>query len=238
MYNDTLDGFQRNMDMAKKSRVEKEHDELQKLRLLISKLEETLTREVKRRTETNKAMQAMFEAHLVTVQDKLECGLLERLDNLMATVDALNERVGVVEVDFRTERARYVRDMEDKSAMVARDIAALRSAFSQEWSERKGRETLIIAKLRDLDERSAERLVQEQQICDEQVEELRQDVVVVAQQEDRRFHDHVFQELAALKNGLVLESQTREQSDDDITAALRHYTESIQEAMRVVNQAT
>merc|ERR1712176_602580 len=121
--------------------------------------------------------------------------------------------------------------------MVAKDIAALKSAFQQEWSERKDRETLIIAKLRDLDERSAESMIKEQKILDVQVEELKSDLNVVGHEEDKRFHEYVFQELAALKSGLVQEAQTREQSDDEIVSALKHYTESVQEAMRIVNQA-
>jgi len=234
---DEFHGFNRGMEIASKSRMDKEGEDLHHLKVQIARLEQTLTQEVKRRAETNKAIQGMFEGHTATVQDKLECGLVERLDKLAENVEILNDRVSVVEEVFNTERARYVRDMEDKSAMVAKDIAALKQAFQQEWRERKERETLIVAKLRDLDERAAERLVKDQKVLEQQVEELHNELEVVGHEEDRRFHEYVFQELASLKNGLVVESQTRQQSDDEIVAALSHYTESIQEAMRVVNLA-
>mmetsp|Transcript_5497 Transcript_5497/g.8546 ORF Transcript_5497/g.8546 Transcript_5497/m.8546 type:complete len:253 (-) Transcript_5497:67-825(-) len=235
--NDDFSIFNRHMDRTVKQRVDKEQDELHSLKLQIAKLEATLNQEVKRRNETNKALQGMFQAQMATVQDKLEAGLVDRLEKLLSSVDTLNERVNIVETSFNVERERYVIDMEDKSAMVARDIAGLKSAFQQEWSERKERETLIIAKLRDLDERSAESMLKEQKVLEVQVEELHSDLNVVGHEEDKRFHEHVFQELAALKSGLVMEAQTREQSDDEIVAALKHYTESVQEAMRIVNQA-
>merc|ERR1719460_1359343 len=159
-----LNGVNRGMEIASKTRSDKESEELHHLKVQIARLENTLNMEVKRRAETNKAIQGMFEGHIATVQDKLGCGLVERLDKLAEAVDVLNDRVSVVEEVFHTERARYVRDMEDKSALVAKDITALKSAFQQEWRERKDRETLVVAKLRDLDERAAERLVKDQKV--------------------------------------------------------------------------
>lgn len=225
-------------EVNRRERQDKEDDQIHDLKSNIARLESILNQEVKRRNETNKAIQGAFEAHMATVQDRLEAGLVYRLDTLMNSVGVLNDRVKVVEEEFGTARQSYILDMEDKSTLVADDIVALKSTFTAERAERKERETLIIAKLRDLDERTAEKLIKDRKVLDTQVVQLNEELGVVGHEEDRRFHEFVFTELAALKTGLVQEGQAREQADDEIVLAIKQYTESVQEAIKVVNTAS
>merc|ERR1719272_728237 len=111
--------------METKARKDNEESALNSVRDNIVRLEKTLNSEIKRRVEANKALQAVFEAQMATVQDKLEAVFLERFDQLHSAVDSLNDRMGVIEKDFSQSRERYVRDVEDKSAMVAKDVASL-----------------------------------------------------------------------------------------------------------------
>jgi len=231
-------GFERQMEMESKARKEMEEGYANSLKDNIARLEKTLNAEIKRRVEANKALQGMFEAQMATVQDKLEAGLLDRLDQLHGAVASLNERVDSVEKDFSQAREQYIRDIEDKSEMVAKDAAALQTSFQNERADRKERETLIVAKLRDLDARTAERLAAEQEAMEQKYKELREDLDVAVQDDgDKRFQDYILEEMAALKNGLVVETQMREHADDDIVNALNHYTKAIQDALRVVNTA-
>jgi hypothetical protein len=236
---DQFKKFEHGMEVKStpRDKQQKEEDEIQSIKANIARLENTLKQEVKRRTETNKAIQNSFEAHISTVGDKLEAGLVTRLDSLMASVEVLNDRVGFVEEEFNTARQSYIRDMEDKSTLVADDIVAMKSVVTSERSERRDRETLIIAKLKDLDRRTAEQMVKDDEVLDGQVAVLVKELGVVGHEEDRKFHEFVFTELAALRTGLENEAQIREQADDEIVNALNHYTQSVQEAMRVVNQA-
>lgn len=228
---------ERSNDVNKRARQEQEQAEIHKLSMDIARLNGVLNQEVQRRTETNKAIVGMFEAHMSTVQDKLEVSVTHRLDVLFESVEALERRVDVIEEDFASSQEKYHTDMEDKGRLVAQDIVALKRAFDAERTERKERETLLIAKLKQLQARSGDAMALEIEEVEKQVEELEQGLYLVGNQEDRRFHDFVFEELAALKTGLVQESQTREAADDEIVSALNHYTKSVQEAMRVINQA-
>ena len=54
---------------------------------------------------------------------------------------------------------------------------------------------------------------------------------------DDKFQAFVLEELASLKNSLVIETQSRENSDEDIIQALNHYTKALQDALRVVNSS-
>lgn len=219
-------------------RKDAEDNEIIRIQDNVTRLEDTLNEEVKRRGEAHKALQGMFDAQMATVQDKLEAGLVERLETLHDAVEALNDRVDTVENDFSQARERYIKDIEDKSTMVSKDVSTLQLAFQSERTDRKERETLIVAKLRDLEERTAERFSRDLQTLEKQHHELREELEVALHEDnDKRFQDHILEEMAALKTGLVVESQTREHADDSIVSALNHYMQAIQEALRAVNQA-
>jgi len=235
---DRFSGFERQMEIESKARKEAEEGHVNSLNDNIARLEKTLNVEIKRRVEANKALQGMFEAQMATVQDKLEAGLLDRLDQLHSAVSSLSGRVDSVERDFSQGREQYIRDIEEKSGMVGKEAAALQACFQNERSDRKEREALIGSKLRDLDARTSERLALEQEAIEQKFQHLREEMdVAVGDDGDRRFQDYILEEMAALKNGLVVETQMRERADDDMVNALNHYTNAIQDALRVVNTA-
>jgi len=54
---------------------------------------------------------------------------------------------------------------------------------------------------------------------------------------DEKFQNFVLEEMSALRNSMVVESQTRESADDEIVGALNSYTKALQDALRIVNQS-
>merc|ERR1711924_541813 len=86
-------GFEHQVKVEGKVRKDAEELQIQIIKDEIVRLEQVLNSEVQRRAEANKALQGMFEAQMATVQDKLEAGLIERLDQLHGALDTLNDRV-------------------------------------------------------------------------------------------------------------------------------------------------
>merc|ERR1719161_1504425 len=233
-------GFEREMEMETRSRKTNDESKLGTIKDDMSKLERTLNSEIKRRVEANKALQGMFESQIATVQDKLEAVFVERLDRLQSRVDSLNDRMGVVEKDFSQSREKYIRDIEDKNQMVAKDVASLQGTFRQEKVDRKEREQATALKLRDHAARTSAKFEEEEKIREAKYQALREELEEskrLRERGDDKFQAFILEEVAALKNGLVVETQTREQADDDTVNALNHYTHVLQDALRVVNRA-
>jgi len=233
-------GFEREMEMETRSRKTTDESKLGTIKDDMSKLERTLNSEIKRRVEANKALQGMFESQIATVQDKLEAVFVERLDRLQSRVDSLNDRMGVVEKDFSQSREKYIRDIEDKNQMVAKDVASLQGTFRQEKVDRKEREQATALKLRDHAARTQAKFEEEEKIREAKYQALREELEEskrLRERGDDKFQAFILEEVAALKNGLVVETQTREQADDDIVNSLNHYTHVLQDALRVVNRA-
>lgn len=67
----------------------------------------------------------MFESQLLQVQDKLSQAFVDKFEQLQCGVDALNERISIVEREFTLERDKQAREAEEKNAAITNDITTL-----------------------------------------------------------------------------------------------------------------
>lgn len=67
----------------------------------------------------------MFESQLLQVQDKLSQVFVDKFEQLQCGVDALNDRISIVEREFSLEKDRQTREAEEKHSMIANEINAL-----------------------------------------------------------------------------------------------------------------
>eukprot|EP00928_Gymnodinium_smaydae_P064896 TRINITY_DN4812_c0_g1_i3.p2 TRINITY_DN4812_c0_g1~~TRINITY_DN4812_c0_g1_i3.p2 ORF type:complete len:329 (-),score=85.88 TRINITY_DN4812_c0_g1_i3:1105-1965(-) len=232
-------GFQTQWEVETRSRIDRDGSRLDGVKESMAKLEQTLNSEIKRRVEANKAMQAMFESQIASIQDRLEAIFVDRLDKLQYSVDALNDRMSTVEREFTLTREQYIQDIEDKNAVVAKDTNGMQNAFENEKIDRRERELAISKKLGDHEARTQSALEAQGLKREQKYQMLRgelEDIKRVRDKGDDKFQTFILEEVAAVKNGLVAESHAREQADDDIVQALNHYTKCLQDALRIINQ--
>merc|ERR1719262_1904016 len=147
-------GFQTQWEQETKGRIDREGTKLNGIKESMVKLEQTLNSEIKRRVEANKALQGLFESQIETIQERLEAIFMERLDKLQESVDEMGDRMTTVERDFTMTREQYIQDIEDKNAVVAKDVNGMQNAFENEKIDRKEREFAISKKLGDHETRT------------------------------------------------------------------------------------
>merc|ERR1719389_841017 len=205
----------------------------------MSKLEQTLNSEIKRRVEANKALQSMFETQIGSTQDRLEAIFIDRLDKLQLSVDSLSDRMSLVEHDFKLTREQYIQDIEDKNAVVAKDTNGMQNAFENEKIDRKEREMAISNKLSEHETRTQAAFEAQTGNREQKYSSLRSELDTIKRSREKgddKFQTFILEEVASVKNGLSAESHAREQADDDIVQALNHYTKCLQDALRIINQ--
>lgn len=232
-------GFQSQWEQETKHRIEREGGKLDGIKESMTKLEQTLNSEIKRRVEANKALQAMFESQIASIQDRLEGIFIDRLDSLQLGVDSLSDRMTTVERDFTLTREQYIQDIEEKNALVAKDTNGMQNAFENEKIDRKERELAISKRLGDHESKTQAALEAQAATREQRYLSLRgelEDLKRTREKGDDKFQTFILEEVAAVKNGLVAESHGREQADDDIVQALNHYTNCLQDALRIINQ--
>ncbi len=226
------------MEDETRTRRNAEDSKLVTARDTLQRLEKTLNAEVKRRVEANKALQEMFESQILLVQQKLEAGFEERLDKVEDAINGLSDRIGLIERDFAIERDRYVRDIEDKNALVAKDVNSLQTAFENERLVRAEKEAVIVKRLTDIEAKTDERIETSKATIDTRLIQIRSEMEEIYRCNTTggdKFEKFMLEEIASLKNSLLLESQSREAADDDLVNALNHYTKALQDALRIIN---
>ena len=230
--------FEKEMEEEAKTRRSTEESRLSGAKETLFRLEKTLNAEIKRRVEANKALQEMFESQILSVQEKLETGFDDRLDKVEDAIGTISDRLGIIERDFAIERDRYVRDIEDKNALVARDVNALQTAFENERIVRAEKEAIIVKRLGDMEVKTDERVENSKALLDSRVVQIRsemEDIYRINTSGEGKFEQFILEEIASLKNCLLLETQGRESADDDLVNALNHYTKALQDALRIIN---
>merc|ERR1712232_885139 len=185
--------------------------------------------------------QTTFEAQVAMVQDKLEPTFLDRYDHLHSVVEAISDRMNVVEKDFSQSRESYISDMEEKSQAVDNDLINFKKAFEEELRTRAEREGQLHKKITMLEAKTSEKFEHERQICDHKFARMREDIdgnKRLREGARLQFEASAAAEIAAQKTAVESEAIIREQADDDIVNALNHYTKALQEAMRAVSKQT
>merc|ERR1712048_1151550 len=173
------------------------------------------------------------------VQEKLENAFLERFDQVHSTIDAMSDRLGSVEKDFSQSRARYIREMEDQSAFLDKDLSALKITFDKALAMRREKESMIFQKVEELQARTAEKFDHERQINEHKSKRLFEDLEEskrVRELAHKRFQESAKAELEDARRSCEAEAKARAQADDDIVSALNQYTKGLQEALRSVSQ--
>merc|ERR1740130_1971105 len=189
--------------------------------------------------ESNKSLQSLFEHQISTIQERLESVFIDRLEHLQKSVDDLGDRMGSVEKDFTLTREQYIQDIEDKNAVVAKDVNGMQNAFENEKIDRKERELAISYKLGEHETRTQAAFEAQTVNREHKYSGLRTELDGIKRSREKgddKFQTFILEEVASVKNGLVQESQWREQADDDIVQALNHYTKCLQDALRIINQ--
>jgi hypothetical protein len=204
----------------------------------VSKLEKTLAAEIQRRVQSSKALQDLFADQIIQTKEKLNSLLNERLGALENAAETLGRRVTAVERDFATERERYVREISDRTAAVAADVVDLQTALARERAIRDERENSVARKIAETELKMERTLQMSKSQLEQKMNLLRDSLVEYKRIRDRgddKFQTFVLEEIAVLKNSVVIETQSREAADDDIVQALNHYTKALQDALRIVN---
>merc|ERR1719161_352878 len=204
----------------------------------MDKLEERLNQEIQKRVGANKSLQSLFEHQIQSIQERLESVFIDKLELLQQSVDSLSDRMGTVENEFTLTRERYIKDIEDKNAVVAKDVNGMQNAFENEKIDRKEREQAISRKLGEHETRTQAAFEQQTASREQKYSSLRTELDQIKRSREKgddKFQTFILEEVASVKNGLVAESHAREQADDDIVQALNHYTKCLQDALRIIN---
>ena len=97
----------------------------------------------------------------------------------------------------------------------------------------------MVKRLGDLESKADDKIEANRINLDNRLIQIRsemEDIYRMSSSGEDKFEQFALEEVASLKNSLIIETQSRESADDDLVNALNHYTKALQDALRIINQ--
>ncbi|KAF4749476.1 hypothetical protein FOZ63_003645 [Perkinsus olseni] len=239
-------GFDRVIgEEAARRRTSEEH-RITDLAETVSRLDKALCDEVRRRTESTNALTRVTEQMANDMLEKLQNSVIGKLEQVTKLVENLALRTTTLErgmLQFRGELPSKL--LVDASAL-QKEIRELGEGMSSErqlWAERDRR---LLERLEEIGTGLERRVANECTAFDQQTAGLDREVEALKKTgnpggpdyrvtEEEQFRGFLLEELAAVKNGLQLETRARTEADDDIIAGVNQSADSLQRGLRCAN---
>merc|ERR1711934_1317284 len=137
-----------------------------------------------------------------------------------------------LEMQFAQMQKEIPEEIERRTEMLRKLLHEFQEDFKREQERRIRREAEIMKELDEHEQDTAERFVVEEKAREKKVVQLNVSLnheVAMRNKGDEKFHDFAEEDIDALKKALALESEAREQEDDEIVDALNAYTAKLQQ---------
>ncbi|CAK9055334.1 Hypothetical protein SCF082_LOCUS29937 [Durusdinium trenchii] len=201
----------------------------------VQRLEECLKQETERRLRENQDLKKeLLHPKLAEAQSKLEVFFLHRFEHAHTTIDALSDRLDAVEKAFVQSRANYMDQMETDAAAVGSDLDELSRLFQADVAKREERNQKLSQRLDSSKLQVADKLARDEQLSRRKYDQLKRgadDSAIQRDQEQKRFEEQLDSEIGVLRAAVSEASQARSLADNEMLAALNHYTKELQEAI-------
>ncbi|KAF8061372.1 SF-assemblin [Scenedesmus sp. PABB004] len=188
----------------------------------IARLEKSFEAEVKRRSDSDRALQSHFEGEIKGLQEKLNASYAELSGAFKASLEGLARTVQDLHAIIKEEREQRRADIEHLAGSLVSKVNECVAAIDEERVARVEMETKTVRQVGQDLVRLQERLEGEKAARDGEVNALRgevHEVLAARNAADERFQAVVLDEIAGLKSAVAAEREERVAEDDEIVAA-------------------
>ncbi|ORM40796.1 SF-assemblin [Babesia sp. Xinjiang] len=231
-----LQGFERQMEFHAKQRRMHEEQRFLNISESLSRLDEAISQESKRRMETIKALHGIFESQIGAVQSKVEALFNDKLDQLDSVVQSLSERIAALSTQCEENEKVLHDNLENNCVTLEKNLATVQKLFECEKLSRQEREEHIMKRISEVELQTENAFGKEMQNTENQYQTLKIEFDKIKQQNEERekvIKASVLDQIAALSNGLAVESCARESADSDLTQALHSFMKVIADVSKL-----
>lgn len=230
--------FEQIMKERARMRRHKEDSYVAELRVKVSRLEQALAAETKRRVEANKALERQAKEEVKHWEDRTLNELKEQRGLVEERIGKLEDRFDQLEERWKKESAQQKEQITQKGEEFQSALDELRKEAETERKLRLVREGQFLQQIESHGKDYEELWNKERQERIECVGEL---VNQLESNEEARKNTRkavearLEQELAHLQRELEEETKERKKRDDEISAALNRYTYLFQQNLNIIN---
>ncbi|CBZ52211.1 putative SF-assemblin [Neospora caninum Liverpool] len=227
-------GFKTSIADDTRRRRMMEEQRFQEVKESIARLEKALNSEIKRRVEANRTLQRVAEQMANEMLERLQTRIAKQIEKLTISMDLLITRCEGLERNLAQMKGELPSKLAQETVALVSELMTLKEQFELEKKGSIDREQMLVKRLNELQYGLDARLEAEIALRQEQLNHLKKDVeqLVRGDESHEQFRTFIVEELQAMKSGLALATQAREQSDDEIIHAINQYTTALQKGLR------
>ena len=221
------------------SKREYEENRLTEMRELMSKVEKHLALEVKRRSESDKVLQGMFEGKMRDQQETMDRQFTDKFSQMQHNVDILTKKIVSLEKELVSEREKNAQLLQKVSYESQQSVQNLKNTMEQDKVQRMEKDAQLLRKSAEDVYRLQERMDVEKQARDLGFESLRDAISKLANDKDKhdeKFRSLVLGDIEQLKSAVRFEHDEREQSEEQLVKTMDQIVNQVQDALRVVSK--
>lgn len=208
------------------------------MKVQISRLEEALTAETRRRVDATTSLDDQARLQVYEMEERLKKQLEEdniKLEHRLATLES---RIGELEHRWTQEAHSQVESVQRKGEEFAKALEQLQQEQDVERKARLRREGSLLRQVENHAKEFEDRWTSERKDRINRVATLEASLLKKEEkrsQERAAFQQRVDEELSALKAEIDLEIQERQIQDEDIVSALNRYTQQLQQSLSILS---
>lgn len=238
---DDFNGFYSDLDEETSIRKQAEEQRMARIERELLKTERVLAAETKRRIEASKALQAAYEAKLVTLQQGFKEEIRSAFEPLQCQIDGLVGRVEKLELTISNEKRDREKEIQQAMREILEKFAAHSKQFEVEKVIRLQREAQTLKRVGDEVFRVQQKVSAERAARESAMVVMKDDFNAAhkaREKADEIFKSEMLRKMAVVEKDLEVETKNREVSEEQLVNALNDYTRALQDGLRIVNRAT
>lgn len=134
------------LNISKQRREQDEH-RLEKMRMDVTRLENRLLEEKKKRIEMNKSLQAYCDSEINKTTLEYKEMIENRTDMVKSRLATLADRITTLEEQFEIEKVKIPKEIEEKTAALTEQLNQFMKVFEAEKQRRFQREDALQGQL-------------------------------------------------------------------------------------------
>ncbi len=219
-------------------RKERQEYNIAELKVQISRLEDALAAETKRRVDATTQIDDQARQEIYEMEERLRKQLEEDNAKLQARISSVEDRLAELEERWSLDAAKQMEAIQQKAHDFGKTLDQLQQEQDIERKARLRREGSLLQQVEHHAKEFETRWNAERQDRLDQIATLERQLQEREEQRGREqssFQRRVEEEIELLRTELDLEVQEREAQDEQIVAALNRYTQQLQESLSILS---
>jgi len=236
--NDGEENFEEIMRKRNCVRKERENYHIANIKVQLSRLEDALASETKRRVDATTALDELARNQVHEMEERVRGQLQQENEKLQCRLGALEERVQMLEQNWTNDSNNQIELVQSKSTDLDKSISQIREDQDMECKARLKRECILLQQVEGKSNEFVDRWTSERNDRIQRLEELEDQIVCNEARlalEQKKYEERIETELATLKEELEIEAVERQAQDEEIVAALNRYTQQLQHSLSILS---